>query len=79
MAVRIILPEGETVFTYATSAVSSRGFVGVFTWNAETNSLDEIATFRMDTLVRVEVSKDGAVVETIQGHAPTRSQTHPGS
>lgn len=77
MAVRVVLPEGETIFTYATSAVSSAGHVGLFAWNAGTRSLDEIATFRLDAVIRVEVTKAGALVETIHGHAHTRALTAP--
>jgi hypothetical protein len=77
MAVRVVLPDGETLFTFATSAVSNRGYVGVFAWNAQTNSLDEIATFRKDAIVRVEVTKGGSLVETIEGHALARDGTQP--
>jgi hypothetical protein len=70
MAVRIVLPNGETTtFTYATSAVSSGGNVGIFEWNDQHRDLEEIANLRLDAFVRIEVIKDRVVIQTIAGRA----------
>jgi hypothetical protein len=72
MAVRVVLPEGETVFTFATSAVSRGGAVAVFAWNTTTNTLEEVALFDKSSVVAVEVLKGAAVGETIRGYATAR-------
>jgi len=68
MAVRIVLPNGETTtFTYATSAVSSGGIVAIFEWNDQSRTLEEIASLRPDTFLKIEVIKDKVVLQTIPG------------
>lgn len=78
MAVRVVLPDGETYFTYATSAAARGVHVGIFAWNKETNTLDEVAVFRKEIFVLLEVIKDGVVVETIQGYATARGKIRRG-
>ena len=70
MAVRIVLPNGEsTIFTYATSAVMSGGVVAIFEWNDQSKTLEEIASLRLGAFVRIEVIKDRVVLQTISGRA----------
>jgi arginine repressor len=69
MAVRIVLPDGETTFTYATSAVARGGNVGIYEWNDQARNLQEIASLRADAFVRIDVIKDRVVIQTIPGRA----------
>ena len=77
MPVRVIFPDAETYFTYATAALANLGYVRVYSWNEETNTREEIAAFSKNVLVRVEVIRDGAVIETILGYATARRPVMP--
>jgi hypothetical protein len=77
VAVRVILADGITVFTYATAAVLGGGFLGVYEWNAATRKLSEITSFRLDAVAKAEVIRGGVVTQVIAGHAGAASDAAP--